>query len=373
MRRTLGYNPALDGLRAVAVAAVIADHSGWHLVGTYGVVIFFVISGYLITGLLLAERESAGRLAIGAFYRRRFARLAPALLLVLGVTVAWVFAIGLSVRNWIAGLVGALTYTTDLIEQSSLQPHISTYFEWSWSLAIEEQFYLVWPVLLVALLSFGRRRGRTLLVGFALCVVGLAWYSRAQLMAAHATSQQIGFSFRTHMDAIALGAIIAVLTAGRSFGPVTRRVSGVLGGIAAVALGLMLFDRLPAVFAHDARAYGQVALLCAVLIVALVVAPSGRLGRVFGWKPFVHIGRLSYGLYLWNMLFMNGFHQIFGLKPVHAGWAGVVWLAALLAVCEASYRWVETPLRRRLAHRRHPEEEPSSSGVSVAPGFVTAR
>jgi peptidoglycan/LPS O-acetylase OafA/YrhL len=371
MRRTLGYNPALDGLRAAAVAAVIADHSGWGVVGTYGVVIFFVISGYLITGLLLVERESTGRLAVGAFYRRRFARLAPALILVLGVTVAWVLAIGLSVRNWIAGLVGALTYTTDLIEQSSLQPHISTYFEWSWSLAIEEQFYLVWPVLLVVLLSFGRRLGRGLLVGFAVCVVGLAWFSRAQLLAAHASTQTIGFAFRTHMDAIALGAIIAVVTAGRSFSPLVRRLSGPVGGAAALALGLMLFDRLPALFGDDARGYGQVALLCAVLVATLVIGPSGRLGRAFGCAPLVHLGRLSYGLYLWNMLFMNGFHQLFGLKPVHAGWAGVVWLAALLAVCEASYRWVETPLRRRLARRR-PVPEPSATATTALPEAVPA-
>jgi peptidoglycan/LPS O-acetylase OafA/YrhL len=373
MRRTFGYNRALDGLRAVAVGAVIADHAGLHVVGTYGVVVFFVISGYLITGLLLAEHDSSGSLDIRGFYRRRFARLAPALLLVLGVTVGWVLAIGLSVRDWIAGLLGALTYSTNLIEQTSWQPHISTYFEWSWSLAIEEQFYLVWPLLLVGILGLGRRRGRALLVAFAGGVIALAWVSRAHLAAVHAASQTIGFSFRTHMDAIALGAMLAIVTAGRSFGPVARRVSGVLGGAAAVGVIAAMSGHLSPLWSGDARGYGQLALLCVVLISALVIAPDGRVARCLGVAPLVHIGRLSYGLYLWNMLFMNGFNQLFGHKPVAAGWAGLVWLLALFAVCEASYRWVETPLRRRFSHRRHPAEEPSSSGTSLARELVPAR
>jgi peptidoglycan/LPS O-acetylase OafA/YrhL len=117
-------------------------------------------------------------------------------------------------------------------------------------------------------------------------------------------------------------------------------------------------------FAQDPRAYGQVALLCVVLVAALVVAPSWPLARLLSWTPLVYLGRLSYGLYLWNMLFMNGFNQVFGHKPIHAGWGGLLWVAVLVGVADVSYRFVETPLRRRWAHR--PE-------ASVPPGVEVRR
>ena len=375
MRRTLGYNRALDGLRAAAVAVVICDHAGLPAVGTYGVVVFFVISGYLITGLLLAEHGSTGTLSIRDFYRRRFARLAPALLLVVGVTVAWVIGIGLSVSNWFAGLVGALTYTTDFIEQTALQPHISTYFEWSWSLAIEEQFYLVWPVLMIVLLAFGGRWGRTWLASFAGAVVVLAWLSRADMAGVQSAQQSVSFAFRTHMDAIALGAILAIVTAGRRFGRIARHTAGAVAVLAFVTLGVLMDGSLKILplYSGDARGYGQVALLCLVIVAGLVIAPSGVLARFLGWGPFVHLGRLSYGLYLWNMLFMNGFNQLFGHKPTDAGWAGLLWLLALVATAEASYRWVETPLRKRWAHRPEPAAQPAASGTSAVPQLVPAR
>jgi peptidoglycan/LPS O-acetylase OafA/YrhL len=375
MRRTLGYNRALDGLRAAAVGVVICDHAGLPAVGTYGVVVFFVISGYLITGLLLAEHGSTGTLSIRDFYRRRFARLAPALLLVVGVTVAWVIGIGLSVSNWIAGLVGALTYTTDFIEQTALQPHISTYFEWSWSLAIEEQFYLVWPVLMIVLLAFGGRWGRTWLASFAGAVVVLAWLSRADMAGVQSAQQSVSFAFRTHMDAIALGAILAIVTAGRVFGRLARHLAGTVAVLAFVTLGVLMDGSLKILplYSGDARGYGQVALICLVIVAGLVIAPSGVLARFLGWRPFVHLGQLSYGLYLWNMLFMNGFNQLFGHKPTDAGWAGLLWLLALVGTAEASYRWVETPLRKRWAHRPEPAAQPAASGTSVAPRLVPAR
>jgi peptidoglycan/LPS O-acetylase OafA/YrhL len=362
LRATLGYNRALDGLRALAVAAVIADHAGYLIVGSYGVIVFFVVSGYLITGLLLTEHESTGRIGIRSFYRRRWARLAPALLVIVAVTLVWVLAIGVSVSKWIAGLIGALTYTTNFVEVTGAQTHISSYYEWSWSLAIEEQFYLVWPVLMIVVLYFGRRWGRALLASVAVGVIVLAWVIRAGMVNSPAQSQRLSFSFESHMDAIALGAVLAIVTVGFQCGRWLRVVTTVAATLAAFELFQAVDGYRPIVplFAQDARAYAQVSVLCVVLVAALVSAPSGPLARLLAWGPLVHLGRLSYGLYLWNMLFMNGFNELFGHKPVHAGWAGLLWLAALIGVAEASYRYVETPLRRRWAHRPERTDVPAA-------------
>ncbi|MGH8963236.1 MAG: acyltransferase family protein [Jatrophihabitantaceae bacterium] len=364
MRATLGYNRALDGLRALAVGAVITQHSGYLVNGFYGVTVFFVISGYLITALLLAEHERTGGIGIREFYRRRWARLMPALAFVIVVSLGWLLAVGVPIRSWIAGAFGAATYTTDFVEVTGAQPHISNYFEWSWSLAIEEQFYLLWPLIMVGLLALGRRlapgrrAGTQLLLLASLGFVVLAWVDRAHMVATHASAQRANFSFDSHLDAIAIGAIIAILVAGRTFGPVTRAVAGLSGAVGVFVLWAMVRGQSVTDWLRsDFNAYGQLTLVCAVVVVAVVVAPRGPLGRVLAWAPLAHLGQLSYGLYLWNMLVRNVFEHYAGHKPAHAGWAHVAWLLALVAVAELSYRFVETPLRRRWAHR--PDAAPS--------------
>jgi hypothetical protein len=131
------------------VAAVVAQHFSYGVIGFYGVSVFFVLSGYLITSLLLAEREQTGTISLRGFYRRRFARLSPALVVVVTATFVWVLTTGEPVRQWFAGFIGSLTYSTDIIELTPWQHHIGADFEWSWSLAVEEQFYLLWPALIL--------------------------------------------------------------------------------------------------------------------------------------------------------------------------------------------------------------------------------
>ena len=362
-RATLGYNRALDGLRALAVAAVVAEHAGYTIAGlpvqgSFGVCVFFVISGFLITGLLLAEHERTGRIGVRAFYRRRWARLMPALGTVVAITVGWLLAVGVPVRTWWAGAVGALTYTTDFLEISPAYPHISGYFEWSWSLAIEEQFYLVWPALLIALLALGRRldRGRLPLLAACVLITIGAWLDRAHMGQVRVSAQRLNFSFDSHMDQIALGAAIAILTAGHLVVAWAGRVLDVLGLLALVVLvAVALHDSAVRQHPLDPDGYTQVTVLCVLVVVALVVAPSGRFGRLLSWAPLVHLGKLSYGLYLWNMLAVNVYAHTFGHKPADGGWAVVPWLVVLVLVAELSYRVVEQPLRRRWAHRPEPQ------------------
>ncbi len=143
--------------------AVVAQHFSYPVIGFYGVSVFFVLSGYLITSLLLTEREAKGTVDMRAFYRRRFARLSPALVLAVSAILIWVVATGQPIRTWFAGALGSLSYTTDLIEvrRRCKTAPVTSNFEWSWSLAVEEQFYLVWPALiLVPVLLYSVRTRR---------------------------------------------------------------------------------------------------------------------------------------------------------------------------------------------------------------------
>ena len=359
MPRSLPYQPALDGLRALAVAAVIAQHFGWNIIGFHGVTVFFVLSGYLITGLLLHEREQTGRLDLRAFWRRRFARLAPALVLAVVAIVLWLVATAVPMRQWFAGLLGSLTYSTDILEQTSWLPHVSTNFEWSWSLAAEEQFYLLWPALL-ALAFAGVRgwwRGRSRMALACLALVGVAWLLRWQMVASQAGPGRVNFSFESHVDALALGGLIAVLTVGRRVGRITRSVAaaaGVAGAVALLAVMLRGPQRPRELVPVDAGGYGVAALLAAVVVAGLVLAPRGWLARTLSARPLGYLGRLSYGLYLWNMLIKHIYQQVTGWDVGEQRWAEVIALGVLLGVCHLSYRYVEVPLRRRWAHRTVP-------------------
>ncbi len=271
----LAYNPALDGLRAFAVAGVVVQHAGFEEGGYFGVTVFFVISGYLITSLLLAEHRAQGAIGLGAFYRRRFARLAPALLLVTSVITVWLLAIGEPFSNWWAGLVGTLTYTTDLLLAAPVGAHVGDYFEWSWSLGIEEQFYLVWPLLLIVLLRV--RGGRAWLVAVAVAVVAGAWLQRARLSHGHPSHDRINFTFDTHMDAIALGAILALTLLGRHVDRRLQVVAQVLG--LAGCIGLFAIIHQPwqtmKLTTLDLGGYGQAALLCLLIVGGVVAVAVG--------------------------------------------------------------------------------------------------
>lgn len=355
----LRYEPALDGLRAVALLGVIGYHAGIDRLhgGFLGVSAFFTLSGFLITALLLSERASSGRIDLGSFWRRRVRRLLPAALLTIAVTVVLVAAIGddsqlarlrtdalaslLHFSNW-RFIAGGDSYGA-LFESPSFFRHF-------WSLAVEEQFYLVFPLAIATLLRVTRGAGR-LFIGVlsAFAVVGLAW--PAVLLANGATTDRLYFGTDTRLGELAVGALLAVWWTRRDRSVPDRPVVVSAVAVAAlVVMGAMWTTAEPS----DRFLYqGGLALHAVLTLVVVVaaVAPSGPLRAVLSWEPLRRIGVVSYGAYLFHWPILLVLQQETTLGP----WGRLgVGMAITLVLAEASARWFEQPIRRGSGSSRQP-------------------
>ena len=343
-----GHVPGLDGLRAIAVLGVVVFHAGFPLGrgGFLGVDVFFALSGFLITGLLLDEwRRSAG-VALGRFYVRRVLRLMPALLFLLSAfTLFW----GL-VRHdwpWDRDIPVLLLYANwwEASHWGAMEPITHT-----WSLVLEWQFYLVWPPILVLLLAQGVRR-RTLLWSLGPLLVSLTLL-RAWAWDAGVPRGRLFYGLDTRGDAILAGVWLAVaLGTGEGLRRLPLRAGCVLRVGAWLALGVL--GALMAVV----RVSGPVpylggflvaALAGCLLIVQVLAAPDALLARALAWKPLVGIGRLSYGIYLWHYPIF----ELLDLAPSGLPYSVQVLVKFLLSLAAAwiSYVLVEQPflkLRRR--------------------------
>ena len=373
------YLPGLDGMRALAVAAVIVYHTnnGWLPGGFIGVEVFFVISGYLITLLLIGEHEKTGRIRLKEFWMRRARRLLPALFLMMSLLMIYtaiferdtlgklrgdVIAGVAYVTNWYQIWTGA-GYTA-LLDFAPLR-HL-------WSLAVEEQFYLVWPLVMVALMRLGRRRlpeiSRWLVVAALLIAVitGLL-YHPGQLgtpevapeafwsVGGHPVSKMdaLYLSTFTRATGLLLGAALAMIWRPVAVMRGPMRGKGPLLDVLAV-LGLGALGAL-AWFLHvqvDGHADpwlfrgGFLATDFATLLVIVAVTHRGaKMGMFIGVQPLNWIGTRSYGLYLYHW-------PIFQIIRGNAGATLTVpeFVGAMVVTCiitELSYRYVEMPIRRR--------------------------
>ena len=354
----LAYRPAIDGLRAVAVLAVVAYHDGlgWARGGFLGVDTFFVLSGFLITTLLLLERRRTGRIALGAFWGRRLRRLVPALLLVLGgvalFCALWVtpYEVGrfrgdalaslVYVTNW--RFIAAGSSYFDLVASPSPVKHL-------WSLAIEEQFYLVWPLVVVGCLAVGRRGLRlltavTLLTTVASIVVMARAYDSADPSRAY-----YGTDSRAHT--VLIGALLAVILYVRPVRTARTRRTLTAGGLVGAAVAVSALITWSDTGAFYYRGGSVVFALAAAIVVATIAQtrPDG-LGRALAARPLVALGRISYGVYLWH------WPVGLALSPARTGLDGIpldlLRLAVTIAIATASFRFVEMPVRRGVLGRR---------------------
>ena len=354
------FRTDVQGLRAIAVGVVLLYHAGLPFMpgGYVGVDVFFVISGFLITGLLLREMEKTGRISLSDFYARRARRILPAAVVVLMVTSAlsvallprieWdsigreVIASAFNVVNWVFA-----ASESDYLQQGASASPVQHF----WSLAVEEQFYILWPLLLVLVALLTRRRNpyvgkhqrvspqvyrRRWVVG-GIFVLSLA----SLLFSIYYTAQNPGAAYfvtTTRVYELGIGAAVAVFA--DQLAAIPRRVALALGwiGVAAILYAAVTFT-------SETLFPGSAALVPTLGSAAVIVSGmAGRqregIGRLLSTRPMTWVGDISYSLYLWHWPLVVIIGDLAGgLHPV----LGLLVVAAAVAPAYASYRWIEKP------------------------------
>ena len=331
---------ALDGLRAIAAFFVLLFHYGPSRFpgGFVGVDVFFVLSGYLITGILLKQLSETGTIKFFPFFRRRVARLAPALCTVVLGTIAFVQLLSLDPRGEIwRDIVWVLTYTSNWKRSFIERFGDSTFFNHTWSIGVEEQFYLTWFFVLAVSHRFFSRRGLlALTLGLAVAVTLWRWY----LVLSCASSFRLYHGFDTRADELLIGCALAIALSMENYRTIICKplqlypllpvlllvllpVIGILCPIDSAALPII---------GYPIAAFGA-----AAIIVNCRYHPSAPLPRLLALPPFVYLGSISYGIYLWHVpVRMLVLTQLgFDLPQQFAAAA----LTVLLAT--ASFLWVE--------------------------------
>ncbi|KKC05328.1 acyltransferase family protein, partial [Mycobacterium nebraskense] len=365
--------PALDGLRAIAVALVLVGHGGIPGVGGgfIGVDVFFVLSGFLITSLLLDELGRTGRIELAGFWIRRARRLLPALvLMVLSVAAARQLLPDRSLTGLRDDAIAAFVWMANwrFVDQKTdyfTQGAPPSPLQHTWSLGVEEQYYFVWPVLLIAvtllLAARARRRLTRATVGgvrfatFVIATVGtLASAAVAMVMVSDNTRDRVYFGTDTRAQALLTGAAAAALlvrdwpSLNRGWCLIrtrwARRVARVLplAGLAGLAAATHYATGSSREFRHGLLI--GVAIASVAVVAAVALEQRGAVARILAAPPLVWLGTISYGVYLWHwpiFLVLNG---------ERTGWTGLPLFAArcgaTVALAAASWWLIEQPIRR---------------------------
>lgn len=359
---TMGIQPGLDGLRAVSVAIVVAYHAGlgWMHGGFFGVEVFFVVSGFLITTLLLEEQHRSGRISLRSFWLRRARRLLPALFVVLAGVSLWAVLVQPEfTADLRRTLLPAVFYVSNWAEIFGEVPYFSPAsppLRHLWSLAVEEQWYLLWPLafVLVSRLLANRpaRRAAFLAAASLSAMAWSAWLATSNDPTISVAGQRVDrFNFIYlntfgRASGLLLGAAVAVVwrpwerrtvSVGRS-----GRLPDVVGMAAVVAIVVIAATR-PADVLVDPALYHlwmPVVTVLSIVAVAVVVDPRSTLSRrALGWRPLVLIGQRSYGIYLWHW-------PVFAFAGVRGDPARIAPALLITAgLSELCLRLVERPIR----------------------------
>jgi len=343
--------PSLDGIRAISIAMVVLGHAKhtfptwmhpdanwWDIVGTgsRGVSIFFVVSGFIITTLLLREHHTEGTISLRAFYVRRCFRILPPFYLFLAcLAVSW--ELGWIELGW-RSLLASATFVRDYVNPN----------DWwtghSWSLSVEEQFYLLWPA---GLVLFGSRRMKE--IAMQLIVVAPALRLLTLFFLPHST-EPIGLMFHMRIDGLMCGCVLALMRAEPDFAQRCRRL--LVWPLAALA-AILLFVVSTSLFWHYREIYWLVIgsslenACISYLLLYTVEIPQSLAGRVLNLPVVAHVGQISYSLYLWQQVFLTVLNtSVLGHFPLN--------LIAAFGAAELSWWLVEKPslaLRHRVQAR----------------------
>ena len=360
--------PALDGLRAVAVMTVIVYPFGYDRVpGDLGVTLFFVLSGFLITWLLIAEHDATQRISLRAFYLRRVLRIFPAYYVFICVSFVLDHLRG---QHWPAGLLpSAIAYGVNYF--NALHHHPDTSISHAWSLAVEEQFYLLWPLTFICLARLGTRARRTVLVALVLLVA--AWRSYLFLVRGVGPAYVYN-AFDTRFDALGVGCLLAVLLHDETI----ARLASWLGRWSwqpLVTVTLLVWSRMggsPGY--HYALGFTVDALLFAILLIQVMCLSSSVSWRWLNHRVVRYVGRISYPMYLYHAWALEvGRHATQLPKIAQLG----VGTLATIAVASGSYFVIERPFLRmkaRFERNQNPTDletdQPHQSG-RIALGGVS--
>ncbi len=358
LRQGLSFShlPGLDGLRMVSVFLVVFYHFGFQAVpGGHGVLAFFVLSGFLITWLLLKEEEKFGAISLRLFYLRRALRIFPAFYC---FWILWTSALLIFHKpiHW-GQAFSALAYVDNYYQAIFGDPN--TGYSHTWSLGIEEQFYLLWPISLIAL----RRRPRATVLAFAIVTI---WIYRVVLEFVVGVHQGYFYeAFDTRADHLLTGCLLAVLLRG-------GHLSRLWEWLSTPAMSILTLAAL-ATSAWTAATIGPVyrnvvgfaidPLLIAILIVQTIALRKSSLWSWLNWRWVRYLGLTSYSIYLYQQIVIDPVKGAFAAYPLGVKLAAA--LAAVILVASASYHFIELPalrLKDRIATRIH----------SVAPEEVSA-
>jgi peptidoglycan/LPS O-acetylase OafA/YrhL len=341
--------PALDGLRGLAILLVITHHQLVPLSlkgGFLGVDLFFVLSGFLITRLLLQEFEATQSISLTKFYARRVLRLAPALLLYLIASLVVTYRIHPEEFGRQIKLVGlALAYLTNWRMALGWDYWLDS-TAIIWSLSIEEQFYLLWPPLLLLALS-ARIRRRHIIIALTLIVLGVALH-RGALWAQGTDLNRMYYGTDTRADAPLMGCLMALL----SVRQLNSRTKAILNLGALASVGCLVWLTVSSTFTDSflyREGYTIVAVAAGVLTWSVADSPESIIAQTLSWYPLRWFGFVSYGLYLWHWLLLRNasFYAMVGEWDTWAKFACAVLVAA------ASYYLIErqfTKLKIRFSY-----------------------
>lgn len=349
------YMSGLDGLRALAVIGVIFYHLTPHILpgGFLGVPIFFVLSGYLISDLLIQEFEQNGKISLKQFWKRRLNRLYPALVTMLILVTGWITiferSLLLNIRNMILTSLVYLNNWWQISQGASYFDRFTTPspFVHLWSLAIEGQFYLVWPVIVVFAIVFIKRNDWIFFTFIGISI--LSALLMAILYVPGADPSRVYYGTDTRAFSLLIGSALAFIwpsTKLKKILPHAGRVT--LDAVGVLSLGLLIWLMVQLMDSDPFTYYGGIFIFSLIsgILVAVVAHPATWLAKLLSLQPLKWIGQRSYGLYLWQYPVMILYEVKVGDTSLHPLRHLIIQITLIILISEASYRFVEMPFKK---------------------------